>query len=226
VSKDSAPYQRTAAALAELLDRSEPGSFLPSEPALAQQFGVSRATLREAMRTFEDRGWIERRQGVGTYVRPRVIEAGLEELVSIDQLAERIGLRVEMGELEIGRSDESWEIGRVILAEGRPVAYLVDVVAPDLISEREFRREFKGSVLDLLLARGEPALDFSRTEISAVAARPEIARRLGIDSGEVLLYLEGRLYDRQAEIVDRSKSYFVPGTFRFHVLRRVGPRGA
>ncbi len=226
MSKDSAPYQRTAAALAELLDRSEPGSFLPSEPALAQQFGVSRATLREAMRTFEDRGWIERRQGVGTYVRPRVIEAGLEELVSIDQLAERIGLRVEMGELEIGRSDESWEIGRVILAEGRPVAYLVDVVAPDLISEREFRREFKGSVLDLLLARGEPALDFSRTEISAVAARPEIARRLGIDSGEVLLYLEGRLYDRQAEIVDRSKSYFVPGTFRFHVLRRVGPRGA
>lgn len=223
VSRPSAPYQRTAAALAELIDQSEPGSYLPSEPALAEQFGVSRATLREAMRAFEDRGWVERRQGVGTLVRPRVIDAGLEQLISIDRLAERIGLEVSMGELEIERRLERWEIARVILAEGRPVAFLVDIIAPDLISEVELEREFHGSVLDLLLARGRPELDVSKTKITAVAADPAIARRLGVPPGAVLLRLDGRLYDRQGQVVDRSTSYFLPGTFRFHVLRRVEP---
>lgn len=225
MSTSRAPYKRTAAALAELLEGSEPGSFLPSEPDLAQQLGVSRATLREAMRAFEDRGWIERRQGVGTYVRPRVIEAGLEELVSIERLAERIGLQVTMGQLQISRGRQTWEIARVILAEGKPVAFLVDVIAPDLLSELELSRDFRGSVLDLLLSRGRPKLDFSKTEITAVSADAEAAARLGVAPGAVLLFLDGRLYDRQGQIVDRSKSYFLPGIFRFHVLRRVGPGG-
>lgn len=223
MSKQSAPYERTAAALAELLDRSEPGSYLPSEPALAEQLGVSRATLREAMRAFVDRGWIERRQGVGTYVRPRVIDAGLEELVSIERMAERIGLQVEMGDRRVTPGPESWEVARVILAAGKPVAYLVDRIGLDLISQDELQRDFSGSVLDLLLARGRPDLDFSKTEINAVPAEPQVARRLGVAHGQVLLCLKGLLYDRQGQIVARSTSYFVPGAFRFHVIRRVWP---
>lgn len=225
MNKQSAPYERTAAALAELLDRSEPGSYLPSEPALAEQLGVSRATLREAMRPFVDRGWIERRQGVGTYVRPRVIDAGLEELVSIEQMAERIGLQVEMSDLRITPGPESWEIARVISAAGKPVAYLEDRVGLNHISQAELRRDFSGSVLDLLLARGKPELDFSKTEISAVPAEPEVAQQLGVAHGQVLLCLKGLLYDRQGLIVARSTSYFVPGAFRFHVIRRVWPGG-
>lgn len=226
MSKRRAPYARTTAALAELLDQSEPGSYLPSEPALAEQLGVSRATLREAMRSFVDRGWVERRQGVGTYVRPRVIEAGLEELVSIERLAERIGLRVSMGEMDLTREGDQWVIDRVILAENRPVAYLVDVIDERLLTAAELKGKFRGSVLDLILERGHPQLDFSKTEITAVGAQPEIAERLKVAPGAVLLCLEGKLYDREGKIVDRSQSYFLPETFRFHVLRRVAPGGS
>ncbi len=225
MSRQVAPYERTTAALAELLDRSAPGSLLPSEPALAEQLGVSRATLREAMRSFVDRGWIERRQGVGTYVRPRIIEAGLEELVSIEQLAERIGLQVSMGQSEITQDSAYWKIARVILAAGRPVAYLVDVVPSELLTAAELKRDFHGSVLDILRARGVPELDFSKTEITAVGADSATAKRLNVEPGTVLLRLEGLLYDREGRIVDRSQSYFLPDTFRFHVLRRVAPGG-
>src|SRR5690606_30955540 len=77
------------------------GDKLPSEPMLAKMLGVSRATLREAMRTFEGQGIIRRRQGVGTFVVGpiQVIETGLEVLESIETLAEKIGLDVKMGEL-------------------------------------------------------------------------------------------------------------------------------
>jgi len=65
--------------------------------------GVSRATLREAMRAFEGQGMIRRRQGVGTFVVAKVpvLDSGLEVLESIETLAQRIGLAVNMGELQV-----------------------------------------------------------------------------------------------------------------------------
>lgn len=231
MTRRRAPYRRTTEALADLLDQSEPGTVLPSEPTLAKQFGVSRATLREAMRGFEDRGLIERRQGAGTYVRPKVIDAGLEELVSIEMLAAQIGLEVQMGDLQLARRNrreeepgdgEVLEISRVISTDSKPVALLIDVISADLISADEMKTKFRGSVLDLLLERGQPELDYSKTDINAVAAETEIASRLGVERGEVLLRLEAGLFNREGQVVDRSESYFLPGVFRFHVVRRIG----
>ena len=89
--------------LGALIQGAEPGDRLPSEPKLAERFGVSRATLREAMRTFETQGMIQRQQGVGTFVtRPLgVMEAGLEVLESIETLARRFELPVQMGDYSL-----------------------------------------------------------------------------------------------------------------------------
>ena len=237
MSREQAPYRRTAEALAELLDRSQPGEALPSEPKLPEQLGVSRATLRDAMRAFQERGLIVRRQGVGTYVGPKLIEAGLEELVSIETLAAQIGLRVAMDGLSVERRQPSQpeaetlelqvgqrvvEIARVIRAAGKPVAYLIDVIADGLIPDEAWDSSFRGSVLDLLLERGELPLEYSRTEINAVAADHDLAARMELSLGEVLLLFEASLITRDGTIVDRSRSYFLPGTFRFQVVRRVG----
>ena len=68
------------------------GQRLPSEPDLAKQLGVSRATLREAMRTFETQGLIRRRQGSGTFVvgKGAVMDSGLEVLESLETMAKRL----------------------------------------------------------------------------------------------------------------------------------------
>ena len=76
-------------------------------------------------------------------------------------------------------------------------------------------------MLDLLRREAGVELDVSRTEISAVAAVPEIARRLQIQRGDVLLRLEGRLFSREGTPLDHSWSYFLPGTIQLHVVRRV-----
>src|SRR5215470_5375147 len=48
-----------------------PGDPLPTEQSLCDQFGVSRITVRRALADLADGGFIERRQGVGSFVRER-----------------------------------------------------------------------------------------------------------------------------------------------------------
>ena len=101
------PFQRLQADLAKLIADTPPGSRLTSEPELAKQMGVSRATLREAMRTFETQGLIRRRQGSGTYKvdKFQVIEAGLEVLESLETMARRMNLEVSVSDLSIEQID-------------------------------------------------------------------------------------------------------------------------
>jgi GntR family transcriptional regulator len=231
--------QRLHEALGRIIASTEPGQRLPSEPDLARQLGVSRATLREAMRTFETQGLLRRRQGSGTYVNhpSQVIESGLEVLESIETLAQRIGLPVSMGALQVQQrppeeeecrslgincEDQVISVSRVILAEGRPVAFLVDILPQDVLTPGDLNTSFTGSVLDLLLRRGEPPLMVSRTHIGAATATHDVARALGIQRGDVLLHFKAELYTPTGRVVDYSISYFLPGYFRFHVLRRVG----
>ncbi|MFF0243401.1 GntR family transcriptional regulator [Streptosporangium sandarakinum] len=48
-----------------------PGSLLPSENQLIQEFGVSRPTVVAALRVLHEQGWIESQQGKGRFVRGR-----------------------------------------------------------------------------------------------------------------------------------------------------------
>lgn len=232
------PFQRLQADLAALITKSPPGSRLPSEPDLAADLGVSRATLREAMRTFEAQGLIRRRQGAGTFVvgKPPVIEAGLEALESMLTLAQRTGLKVGPGPVNVERISADEEsasalevspasrlirVSRTMRADLRPVAYLVDTLPEEVLRPEELREKFSGSVLDYLLGRGDP-LTISRTEITASNASAEVAKMLEIQRGDVLLQFSAKLISASGKVVDYSHSYFLPGHFKFHIVRKVG----
>jgi GntR family transcriptional regulator len=233
------PFRRLQADLAKLISSLPAESRLPSEPELARRMGVSRATLREAMRSFEGQGLIRRRQGVGTFVVAKVpvLDSGLEVLESIETLAQRTNLPVSMGELQVEQVEADKDqaaalnipvgapltrVGRVIYTEHRPIAYLVDILPEDILAADEVDYGFTGSVLDLLLQRGEPKLVQSRTEIRAVGASSEVARALQIQRDDVLLHFVAHLYSQEGRVVDYSFSYFLPGYFRFHIIRKVG----
>lgn len=225
--------------LSVLIADTEPGGKLPSEPKLAKQLGVSRATLREAMRIFETQGLIHRRQGVGTFVVPpaRILDTGLEVLESLLTQASRAGLEIQVGPFSITERTASEEeaealnlkpgspvmqIVWVMETPDRPVAYLIDVLPAGVLNAFDTRLAFSGSVLDLLMASNEFSLTTSRTELSAVAAPTEIAKALGIQRGDVVLCFEAKLITSEGRVVDFSHSYYLPGYFRFHVVRRVG----
>jgi GntR family transcriptional regulator len=233
-------YAQASEALRNLVQRGgyAPGDRLPSEVELSQQLGISRPTLREALRLLEEDGSIVRRHGVGTFVAQSqpVIESGLEVLESIKRMAGRSGLQVQMGEVVISERmttaaetegmalttpEPATSVMRVILAQGKPVAHLTDVLPQRFLRQAEFGAGFQGSVLDFLLERGWPALSHSRTELISEAANPYLARALRVQRGAPLMRLEAQLFAADGQIVDYSISHFIPGRFRFHVVRRI-----
>jgi len=225
--------------LSLLIADSESGDKLPSEPKLAEDLGVSRASLRETMRTFETRGLLQRQQGVGTFVihPTHVFDSGLENLISLEAIADHIGLEVSMGELQVCQKkvdfglskelglpehEEIIHVSRVILADNKPVAFLEDNLPVDVISEEEVKFHFTGSVLDLLIRRDDVPLASSKCDISATGATKDLADALDIQPNDPLLVFSSLLFSTRGRIIDSSFSYFIPGYFHFHIVRRVG----
>ncbi len=85
-------YQQIARTLAAAIEdgRYAPGDRLPSERELADDFGVSRPTIRDAMIALEFQGMVEARQGSGVYVKaaPQIAEDAAERDVSALELVE------------------------------------------------------------------------------------------------------------------------------------------
>ena len=224
--------------LAIVIGKVQPGGKLPSEPELAKQLGVSRATLREAMRAFEEQGLIRRRQGVGTFVvrNQQIIESGVEILESIESIAARMGLQVSMGMLNIEYLEAdvdqakmfSKSIGtplvrltRVINAEERPVAYLVDMLPVEILPANGLKEGFTGSVLDWLLNAEPHNWIIPRRRSRRLPRLPKSPVRCRSNAGMCFLKFIAKLYSTGGDLVDHSSSFFLPGYFRFHVVRRV-----
>lgn len=67
------------------------GSFLPPEPSLMTQYGVSRVTLRRAIGDLCAEGWLQRQQGRGTLVMPRKVRQTLVSLSGFSETMDGLG---------------------------------------------------------------------------------------------------------------------------------------
>ena len=71
--KDGAKYFQLFGLLKNEINRGiyQSGQKIPGENELAEKYGMSRQTVRQALSLLEQESLIERRQGSGTYVRGR-----------------------------------------------------------------------------------------------------------------------------------------------------------
>jgi len=216
-----------------------PGDKLPPEPELAQQLGVSRATLREALRSFEQQGIISRRQGVGTFVnaRPLYIESGLETLESIEMLLESRHLtpRIENRQARIEKALPK-AARRLDLKEGAPltvlsstyaidaerVAYLLEV-SPVLVVDQADVEEAGCSLLEYMLQRREIYdLSYAIAHISPIHGSEEISTALQVAVETPLFFIEQSVYTSANVPRYYSRNYYLPRIFDFHLIRRIG----
>jgi GntR family transcriptional regulator len=222
--------------------RHRPGERLPPEQELSAHLGISRGTLRTALRRLEESGEIVRRQGSGTYVgrsASTTLEEGLEKLVSYSELARRRGVSIELGELEIEERRVGPERGklfgvdpdtaattvnRVMLLDGQPGAVMRDVVHPDvpLPSPARLRQALERGqmVLDVLLKTGVPVA-YARTHVTArlVTSRDRVGRALGVRETTAAFEIEEITCTAEGTPVEHSTDIFLPRSLDLHVMR-------
>lgn len=117
-------WAQVLADLRRRLARGEFGSHFPGDEELKAHYGVSRHTVREAVRQLQAEGLIERGRGRGTFVRDRVIEQPMGSFYSLFRSVEAHGFEQRS---VIRHLEERWDeqaAGVLGCALGEPLVYL------------------------------------------------------------------------------------------------------
>ena len=97
-------WLRIATQIADAISRGiyPPGQRLPSEHALAEQFGVNRHTIRKSLASLSSQGLVRVTQGSGTYVEDFAVELMLGKRTRHRQSLVQAGLRGGLQVLQAG----------------------------------------------------------------------------------------------------------------------------
>lgn len=227
----------------ELARRIERGAWrprerLPAEPTLAASLGVSRATLRDALRSLEEDGFVTRVRGSGTFVthRPRLknnldVNFGVTDLIrSMGMEPGTEGLKVfeasateeEAGSLSLPSGAPVLCVERVRTADGRPVVFSLDLMPAVLLEGRQSALSGLGqrsiyTVLDrdlgVVVRQGVVTVRPAKADRSVAAA-------LRVPRGTLLLYLIQVDYDDEGRPVLLSHEHHLADAFDVTVVRR------
>jgi len=210
-----------------------PGSRLPTEEELTALFGVSRVTVREALRMLQRDRIIESVHGRGHFVLgvPQMIEKPVSELQSVTELMRGQGYEVRTEVLEVRREpagehaaalqlagdDEVVRLERLWRSPDDAVIYSVDVFPARIVGDRE--PAWEGSLLRVLEAAGL-AIAFSHALIRAATLPTTIARRAGVDPALPWILMEQVNFTADSVPVLHSFDYHRGDVFEFYTLRQ------
>lgn len=216
------------------------GERLPSETELCEHYGVSRVTVRSAIRSLQEAGIISVRHGFGSTVLPGgdTIHSGLEELRSFENFARASNARIGTTDVEITEASVGAEmaeefavavgtplltIARNKLYRGKRVGRIVDDLPAGVLPFEVVKQEFKGSVLDVLLAHAEVGVEYADCKLMPVALDAALARQLSVSHGAAALYLKEHTRTSEGRVVNLSRAWLLPDHFEFHLRRRRPP---
>jgi DNA-binding GntR family transcriptional regulator len=218
-------------------DALAPGARLPGELELSRRYDVSRVTLRSALRSLQEAGFIAVRHGSGATVLPRTgtVLSGLDRLSSFETFAREAGEIAGTEDMELERLTADDELAaRLEIAPGDPVtvvrraktfggarvAYMVAWVPEAVVPAERLAAEFRGSVLDVLYADPAIGVEYADCEIAPVALQPAVAGRLAVKTGTVALYMNELARTAEGLPLEWGECWFLPEHFRFTLRRR------
>ncbi|MEX0731692.1 MAG: GntR family transcriptional regulator [Aquisalimonadaceae bacterium] len=218
-----------------------PHDRLPSESELMRAFGVSRITIRQALRDLHNEGLVFSAQGKGSFVsKPKAVQniqrlegfaeamaaKGYEATAKLISIQERRPARSVAAALELSAGEDVVEVCRVRYLNRQPVSLDLSFFPLD-IGHRLFRHDLTGDIFPLLEnALGIP-LGAADIRIDAALADGDGIRHLNLKLGEPLLQVERLTYTADGRPVDfeylrfRGDSY----QYQFRVERKPGETG-
>jgi GntR family transcriptional regulator len=210
------------------------GDKLPNEDELAKEFDVSRATVREAVQSLIEAGYLDRKHGLGTFVTGLPVHrhsldmtvsytemiraAGMDPGEKVVSRTERPASAEDAGRLGVPAGELLVCIERVRTADGIPAVYSADRIPKAALHGLD-----EGPLdasLYLILARAGLTIHHAIATLRPVTADARLSRLLGVRRGSPLQYVEQVDFAASGEAAMLSSEWHVPGIFELFVYRR------
>jgi GntR family transcriptional regulator len=225
----SALHEQLSEHLRAFATRAQTDTRLPSEDELARAFDVSRVTVRRAVQTLVEEGLLARRQGRGTFVagphvvqsldrlRPFVDAFSGDDSVQARLLEFRWITDPEVPETFAGDDSSALMFQRLYLTDGVPHA-LVRVMVPQDIGRRITRPQLEAHpIYHVLQNELQLKLREAYITVDCEAAEAEIAGRLQIEVGSLLLVVDRLTVDLGGRVVEAATHYLLPQVYRLQL---------
>ena len=207
------------------------GQSLPSEDDLAKMYGVSRITVRTALKNLDAHGLIDRRQGLGTFVRREIPDVPMhvairDQRTHIEELARYTKIKLVEFEFEpappgvrqwfkCSPEDLFLRVVRVRSA-ARPVL-LLTTYTPERIGRLFQPDDFRREAHYELLARAGIRIASGEQVISAALADPVAAARLEVEIGSPLVRIVHFDLDAEGQPIRLLEVLAPPAEFEIHM---------
>ena len=215
------------------------GSQLPPEMELLQMMGISRTTLREALRILEEQRFIRKRRGLGTFVMERAILKDMSQNFGITEMISQAGYKPGTRDFKIYVEKTSKTVAeklsisedamivvieRVRTANQTPIVWTRDIMPQDYLDGwMPSSTNLNGvSLYECLERYAGIRIVEGMASFSPVQASSEIAKKLSIPRNALLLLIEQIDHDQNGRLVLFSEEYHLTDKFNF-IIHRKGP---
>lgn len=191
-----------------------PGSRIPSESELSEEFGVSRATVRTVLSKLAVNGLVLRKQGDGTYVNARVRDVnaypgnlwefahiietnGYQPSIKPLAIEKKIATEKEAIALAIEPGDELLLLTRLFFADNKPAILARNLIPAILFREEIGQVDGQLHIHEIISRYCHQKIAFAITEIRSVLVAEEVSKMLEKELGNTVLELRVAFYSRE-----------------------------
>ncbi|CAH0195049.1 HTH-type transcriptional repressor DasR [Arthrobacter sp. Bi83] len=217
-----------------LIEDAAPGTLIPTERALAEQYSTSRTTVRQAIGELVAEGRLDRTQGRGTFVAPPKV-THVRQLTSFSDDAASQGLTasakildmstvaadpVTARRLGVDPGTDVHRVERIRLVNGEPLAHETAFLAgalPDLAHNVETRGSLYSALSEDYGIRIIEVEDTVETKL----AGPDEVRLLDVEMGAPMLLVHRLGFNPEGSPVEWTRSVFRGDRFRFVARMRL-----
>jgi GntR family transcriptional regulator len=225
-------YHQAARALEQAIEdgRLPRGTKLDSELDLAERLGISRPTMRAAIKQLVDKGLLVRRRGIGTMVAPKPVrravaltslyddlkQAGREPQTRVLALEEALCPPDVAEHLGLGPTAPVLRFDRLRVAGSDPIALMHNVVPAGLLEIEKEDLERTG-LYDLFRGSGI-APHIATQRVGARKAGAEEAELLEIEPGDPVLTMTRIAYDTNGRPIEYGSHRYPAESYWFEMM--------
>ena len=201
------------------------GDMIPSENELQQIYGVSRATVRNAIQLLVNEGFMEKKKGRGTFVKRRKIEEQLpvlksftEEMAGIDAGKKVISAKYMnpspaiRARLNLAAAESVFSLKRMMLVDGKPLGILHSYIPAKF--KLGLDEDYSKSLYRILERNGVRLKDADQT-IEASMSDKEQTRLMGQKRSFSTLVIRRVAYSINGEVVEYVKGVYHGDRYRY-----------